>query len=176
MNYRQNYFSTMGMPREYYGYWDNRYERMPYYMTCPMPEVYSEEAEYERDMDRMKQMYPDTARIIQKYVDEECDKMEYDGSLMFDEYPDRIMLAKICGRIFERVKDHPSMEGVAMDGTGLGGIAMESQDSEEEVSAMNCGNRGGGCGRNIIRDLVDVLLFNEMHKRRCRYKRCRRWW
>ena len=41
--------------------------------------------EYERDMERMKQMYPDKAKKVQRYVEDECDKMEYEGSMMFDE-------------------------------------------------------------------------------------------
>ena len=27
-----------------------------------------------------------------------------------------------------------------------------------------------------LENLIQVLLFNEMHQRRCRHKRCRRWW
>ena len=41
----------------------------------------------------------------------------------------------------------------------------------------------GGPGRppqpprnNGLQNLIEVLLFNEMYQRRCRHKRCRRWW
>lgn len=49
---------------------------------------YLKEMEYEKDLDRMRELYPNEVKKIQKYVDEECDRMEYEGSLMFDEYPD----------------------------------------------------------------------------------------
>ena len=39
---------------------------------------------------------------VQELVEEECDKMEYEGSLMFDEYPDRLMLRQICKRIRDK--------------------------------------------------------------------------
>ena len=61
------------------------YYRRPMSNTYPMQDIYSEEMEYERDMERMKQMYPDKAKKVQRYVEDECDKMEYDGSMMFDE-------------------------------------------------------------------------------------------
>jgi len=45
-----------------------------------------------RDMEYIKRMYPSQLRDIQHGVEEECDKLEYDGSMMFDEYPDRLMV------------------------------------------------------------------------------------
>ena len=44
---------------------------------------YLKEMEYEKDLDRMRELYPNEVKKIQKYVDEECDRMEYEGSLMF---------------------------------------------------------------------------------------------
>ena len=38
----------------------------------------------DRDMKYMKQIYPNTAKRIQREIDNECDKLEYDGSIMFD--------------------------------------------------------------------------------------------
>ena len=42
---------------------------------------------------------------ITELVDEECDKMEYEGSLMFDEYPDRMMLERVTDRIYQRMQE-----------------------------------------------------------------------
>ena len=39
------------MPKDYTG-------KMPFYLTYPMPNVYQTEKEYERDMERMKELYP----------------------------------------------------------------------------------------------------------------------
>ena len=76
--------------------------RMPFYLTYPMTNVYQTEKEYERDMERMKELYPEDVKQIQSLVEEECDKMEYEGSMMFDEYPDRVMLKAICDRIGQK--------------------------------------------------------------------------
>ena len=72
--------------------------QLPFYMSYPQ-NMYMTELEYERDMERMKELYPEDAKQIQRLVEEECDKMEYEGSMMFDEYPDRVMLKAICDRI-----------------------------------------------------------------------------
>lgn len=76
-------------------------KKVPFYMTYPMQNVFLEEMEYERDMESMKRMYPVEARAVQELVEEECDKLEYEGSMMFDEYPDRLMLKVICERIYQ---------------------------------------------------------------------------
>ena len=75
--------------------------KMPFYMSYPMQNIYMTEMDYDRDMERMKELYPEEAKRIQKMVEEECDQMEYEGSMMFDEYPDRLMLKVICERIYQ---------------------------------------------------------------------------
>lgn len=190
MEYRQN---------DLYRTADRDNQKMPFYMTYPMQNVFLEEAEYERDMDRMKRMYPQEVRAVQEYVEEECDKLEYEGSMMFDEYPDRLMLRQICGSIYQKV-------------TGPAEQDFEAEQYEsveaEELRMVRPGRPpfgpppgpGGpppfgpppgpgrppfgpppGPGRppgpnNGLQNLIEVLLYNEMYRRRCRHKRCRRWW
>ena len=48
--------------------------------------------ELEEDNAYLKYLYPQITRQISEFVEEQCDRMEYDGSLMFDEYPDKISL------------------------------------------------------------------------------------
>lgn len=126
----------------------------PFYMPYPMQmqSSYLNEMEYEKDLDRMKELYPKEVKRIQKYVDEECDKMEYEGSLMFDEYPDKMMLQRVCKNIMEKMQNGEEED-------------IESSEYRRRPS------RGDG-----ISDLVEVLLYNEMYKRRCRRRRCNRWW
>ena len=85
------------MPNDYTG-------KMPFYLTYPMPNVYQTEKEYERDMERMKELYPRRMKELLAYVEEECDKMEYEGSMMYDEYPDREFLYRELLKVRER---HP---------------------------------------------------------------------
>lgn len=135
------------------------YEPTPYYLSYPFSMQMQETEEDEIDMDKIKEMFPKIARKIQPLVEEECDKMEYDGSLMFDEYPDKLMVEKIITRIYRMLPEEIPVQ----------------QESENEIFATNC----PGCNRNsgsALQDLISVMLFQEMHRRRCRYRRCKRWW
>lgn len=78
---------------------------MPYYSTYPYYDIFARNNDESRDMVYMRKMYPQTMREMQAVVDDECDRMEYDGSLMFDEYPDRLMLERLQKHICERVGD-----------------------------------------------------------------------
>lgn len=163
---------------------------MPFYMAYPMQTVYMEEMEYARDMQKLKDMYPKEVRNIQDMVDEECDKMEYDGSLMFDEMPDRLMLRQITDRIYdgvsgknanvrdfemEQYEENMQAEELPMEGTM---VADRRPGRPPQRPGMRPPQRPGMRPNRDrgLEDLIQVLLFNEMHQRRCRHKRCRRWW
>ena len=76
--------------------------KLPYYMAYPMDlKEYGEEKRDRRDVEYMKSMYPMSAKKILPYVEEECDRMEYEGSMIYDEYPDRLLLYLMAGRIYD---------------------------------------------------------------------------
>ena len=49
----------------------------------------NEEREFARDWQRMKEYYPKRARPYWRMVEDICDRMEYEGSPMYAELPDR---------------------------------------------------------------------------------------
>ena len=67
------------------------YQKLPYYMAYPIQTEYDERAE-RTDLEYMKSLYPDLPKRILPYVEEECDRMEYTGSVIFDVYPDKLQL------------------------------------------------------------------------------------
>ena len=142
---------------------EDLYYQMPFYMTYPMQNLYLTEMEYEKDMERMKELYPREVKRIQDMVDEECDKMEYEGSLMFDEYPDRMMLEQITDRIAERMRN-------AEENT------MEASQRRDELPPFRPPVGMSPGQRDDLRNLIGVLLNHEMYRRRCRHRRCNRWW
>ena len=124
-------------------------------MGIPLYPLYGYDSceELDKDMNYLKQLYPNTARRIQKEVDNECDKLEYDGSVMFDEYPDKVALDKIIDRVYEKVKD--------LDDT-----------AELEINSFSYQPRRR---QNLLRDFVTIILLNEIFNRRRRYRSRRRW-
>ena len=122
--------------------------KLPYYMTYPMDlKEYGEEKQDRRDMEYMKSMYPMSAKKILPYVEDECDRMEYEGSMIYDEYPDRMK------------------EGEKQE------IAMELE--KEQIKTQELGGKRKTREQSVM-DLVEILLFQEIVQRRCRYRRnCR---
>ena len=103
--------------------------KLPYYMTYPMDlKEYGEEKQDRRDMEYMKSMYPMSAKKILPYVEDECDRMEYEGSMIYDEYPDRLLLYLMAGRIYDRMKEGEKQE-----------IAMELE--KEQIKKMPISQR-----------------------------------
>ena len=95
-----------------------------------------EEALEAEDICRLQTLYPATAKQIRQQVEQECDRMEYAGSRMFDEMPDAVMVSRQAGEI----------------------AAMAGADQEPWGE-----------------DMARVLLVDEMHRRRSRYRRHRSW-
>lgn len=119
---------------------------IPFYTSCQNPQELEREWELEADMRKMKSYFPETAARIQEKIETLCDRMEYDGSFLYDEYPDRFMMGRMCDHICEQME-------------------MEQEEMKEQAMPK----RG-------LRELVEVLFFHEMHHRRCRRGRCRRYW
>ena len=101
----------------------------PFYTSYANPLLYRGEKKQEEEFFLMKSYYP-----------EECDLQDYEGSRLYDEYPDRFMLYHLGRKIVDEVK------------------------SEADMEAMSDG---------LLGDLVEVLLFHEISRRRCRRRRCR---
>ena len=146
--------------------------QIPYSLMYPYPDLYMSEMETERDLQYLQQMYPADAKRMQKKVEEELDKLEYEGSMMYDEYPDRVSMLLICDRI-EKALAREDAERRAKEEADM--------ETDEEMNAMNVRRRGRGDRDDFRfdrgrRNLLEVLLFNEMHKRRCKRRQCRRFW
>lgn len=144
--------------------------KMPFYMSYPMQNLYLTEMEYEKDMDRMKELYPRDVKRILELVEDECDKMEYEGSLMFDEYPDRLMLEMLGNRIYQSLNDGDA--DVEAEQYWGGRRPPGNRPPEHRPP----GHRPPPGRDDHLRDLIGVILNNEMFRRRCRHRRCRRWW
>lgn len=135
---------------------------IPFYQAYPNSLYMQEEFEEDRDLERIRDMYPQNAKRIQMLVDEQADKMEQDGSIMFDQYPDKMMIERIVNDIY--------MAFMRMYMSGQSG----EEDNLEDMFEGDCEN----CelDEETIKDLIAVLLFQEMFRRRCRNRQCNRWW
>lgn len=123
--------------------------RLPYYMAYPMPMQYDDERMERRDFEYMKSMYPMAVKRLLPFVEEECDRMSYEGSMIYDEYPDQLQMYLMRNRIYDR----------AIRENRDDSLGMEMQVSRND---------------DQLRDLIQILLFQELFRRRSRHRRNRR--
>lgn len=98
--------------------------------------------EMETDNSYLKYLYPKITRQISEFVENECDKMEYEGSLMFDLFPDKTSLQIMAAGIANAFK-------------------KENPDVYPEQP-------------ELLRDMIEVVLFHEIMYRRNRYRNHKR--
>ncbi len=164
-----------GMKPQEYRFRDVVYQDYPYIDLSP------QNAE-EMELSYWKNLYPEKVKKIQQKVEETCETMEYANSPMYDEYPDKMYLSRLGNKIYEE---------------------LLAEDNDVEVKEFRPGPQPWGPGPerppqgppqrppqrppmpqgpqpphrdSWMRDMVDVLLFQEMHRRRCERGRCKRRW
>lgn len=164
-------------------------------MTYPMQNLYLAEMEYEKDMERMKELYPREVRQLQEMVERRCDEMEYEGSRMYDENPDRYMLEQEAQRLLEEFLRqnpqygnlNPQLGSMPQPERPIGppprpmshperpvGPQQRPMPREEEDLAVQ--HYGGHRNDGWLRSLIGILFHDEIYRRRCRHRRCSRWW
>ena len=163
--------------------------KLPYYMTYPMDlKEYGEEKQDRRDMEYMKSMYPMSAKKILPYVEDECDRMEYEGSMIYDEYPDRLAMYRLSEGIIDKILREE--ERTELSGQTPANAFMENRKTENQEPVQIPAQEPGKCAegtqeeipsaekrqmevtshretdRRNKGDLIQVLLYYEIFRRR----------
>ena len=131
---------------------------VPWMQTQIQPDV---EVENDQDWEKIKELYPEMAKMILSKVEDACDKMEYEGSAMFDMMPDKNRVRNMAGEIQKMLEEQIPAEQVE---------EMPDLYTMNQAPCRNCRPN-----QNFLGDFIEVMLYQEMHRRRCRHRRCRRW-
>lgn len=131
----------------------------PFFLRPEYAQVLEDQKQIERDLRTLQSMYPQAARTLLPYIEEECDKMEYEGSSMYAQYPDQTTIYNIQDRIYNQVKDQ---------------FDVQEEAPDEMLSMQFDRNRRDPRGKNWLDNLIRVLLLQEMHHRRRRHRDMRR--
>lgn len=122
--------------------------KMPYYLAHPILGVWDEEKMSKRDSEYMRGIYPEVAKLLLPYVDSECNRLEYNGSLIYDEYPDKLLLRLVCSNVYRKAE-------------------KELQDYGMHFETIE---------KQWLREMVEVLVYQELCKRREKWRSTRRKW
>lgn len=118
---------------------------IPFYVAYPNYQMYSDEYRRMQDLEYLQAMYPTEVKVYQRKINQVLDSIDYAGSMIYDEYPDRISLYKLASDITKSIiRDKNTADNTGMDGP-------DKKDTEH------------------IGIIVQILLYYEIHKRR--YKR-----
>lgn len=141
--------------------------KLPYYMAYPMPFEYDDARSERRDMEYMRSMYPNLIKRILPFVEDECERMEYEGSMMYDEYPDMLGIRLMADRIYDRVNEMGIFDENITEDMSMEDMALETQQ-------RNSRDRNRDRDRDKNRNIVEILLFHELLRRRNEHRRRRR--
>lgn len=67
------------------------------------PDFYEEEELCMRDYEYMKHLYPKEVRLISSVLEEYLDRLEYEGSPMYAQYPDAVTIYRIASEIWKKL-------------------------------------------------------------------------
>lgn len=158
---------------------------MPIGVSFPLYPLYNYDNSDELDKDFccIKDLYPSIARKIQKEIEIECDKLEYEGSCMFDEVPDKIHLGMLVDHIYLKMQEldkaDPSLrtENLNPQGNPFGNNELNNSPPSSPLRYSGPQPDYQADGRpNWLHSLIEIMLYNEMYDRRRRYRRRKRWY
>ena len=111
---------------------------LPFYMTYPLPVYVREEDTILKDLEYLQQLYPADAKKYQKKIGSVLNKIDYESSMIYDEYPCRWQLYRLAESVITILK-------------------QEAKEAGEEIPDEKWA---------WIEDMVQILLYFEICKRR----------
>lgn len=111
---------------------------LPFYMTYPMPLIWEEEDTVMRDLEYLQELYPRQAKKYRKRIEELLERFDSEGSVLYDEYPDRMTLYKMAQDIY---------------------AVLEQEEKREQAETAPL------LGPESM-ELIQVLLYGEIFRRR----------
>lgn len=127
-------------PRLISSYPGNISAPMPFFMTHPGYLGAEQEKALLQDLEYLQQTYPNEVKRYQRKVAEILDKFDYEGSMIYDEYPDRYSLQRLAGTVVQILKREEK------------NMPVKEKTPEDKWIWLE--------------DMMQVLLCNEIYKRR----------
>ena len=124
---------------------------LPFYMSGALPYFMQEEDSARRDLEYLQQLYPAQVKKLQARVSDILDKMDYEGSLIYDEYPDKWQLYQLKDSVVAILKQ----EDAARKDNLQGDPGQEEAPREDPPEKWEW-----------IGDMAQILIYYEIYRRR----------
>lgn len=113
---------------------------LPFFMTYPGYMGAEQEKTILQDFEYLQSAYPNQVKRYQRKVADMLDKLDYEGSMIYDEYPDKYGLQRLAGSIIRSLR-----------------LENRELPEEERISEEKWA---------WLEDMMLVLLCHEIYKRR----------
>lgn len=113
---------------------------LPFFMTYPGYADAAQEKTLLRDLEYLQQTYPNEVKRYQRKIADILDKFDYEGSMIYDEYPDKFSLQRLAETVTKILRQENQQ------------LPTEEQLPTEKWEWLT--------------DMILVLLCHEVYKRR----------
>ena len=113
---------------------------LPFYMTYPGYLRPEQESAILKDLEYFQQTYPGEVKRYQRKVAEILDKFDYEGSMIYDEYPDGYTIQRLAKTVTD--------------------ILRKEEEKDRNELSVNPEKW------SWVENMIQVLLCNEIYKRR----------
>ena len=113
---------------------------LPFFMTYPGYTDATREKTLLQDLEYLQQTYPTEVKRYQRKIADILDKFDYEGSMIYDEYPDKYSLHRLAGSVIQILRQE-----------------NQKLPEEEHISDEKW---------EWLADMILVLLCHEIYKRR----------
>ena len=146
------------------------YSAFPFYMgyqgygQWAQPGIVPEDRILE-DLEYLRQMYPTYAKKYQNAISSVVDKMDYDGSFIYDQYPDKLTIQRMVESVMTIIKTNEDI----VEERPKELIPMDSGQNITDCNGMDKALTEQAPWREKepwIRELVTVLMYYEILARR----------
>lgn len=140
--------------------------QFPFYTAYPQYPNWNQISEDRvlEDLEYLQQMYPSYAKRYQVIINDMLNRMDYDGSVIYDQYPDRWQLDRIVRTVLDTIRLEENRQP-QMQMPGILPKNME-QDNIRRPEQMPQSQAEQNISDAWLRELVTVLLYYEILKRR----------
>lgn len=135
----------------------------PFYMQA---ERLGDEKSMLQDLDYLKRMYPDVVRGYMDQISQVLDKLDYEGSMIYDEYPDYYQLKRLSRTVVDMIRRKEMEQMVTPDGDVMHWEEQNSMAPEELRDSGTTEDKWVW-----VEYLVRILVSLEVFRRRNRKSR-----
>lgn len=146
------------------------FQMSPYMMPGYMPFMMPQEDTSAQDLQYLQEIFPEVSRRYAKRISDVVDRLDYKGSMIYDEFPDRMRLQQLAREILQMIEaDEAAMVKPQEEMRPENGVRAENGARSENGTRTEREENANvqlSMDQGTKEELIFVLLVYEIYKRR----------